>query len=144
MSAAQSRQLGRSELQVPPIGLGTWSIGGLHWGKANDPAAREAITASIQNGVTLIDTAPIYGFGHAEELLGKLSKKAAFVIKSSSQRNVGSNGQRTSERSDAIRILIASEQRLRRVYVDFSSRPSISIKSTGLMRQSPSPILSVP
>lgn len=66
-----SRYLGSSRIELPPIGLGTWAMGGLHWGGNDDGESEAAILASIHHGVTLIDTAPIYGFGHAEELLGR-------------------------------------------------------------------------
>jgi aryl-alcohol dehydrogenase-like predicted oxidoreductase len=71
------RPLGNSGLQVPPIGLGTWAIGGFLWGGTEEKKSEEAILASVQSGVTLIDTAPIYGFGLAEEFIGKTLKEHA-------------------------------------------------------------------
>jgi len=65
------RPLGSSRIEVPPIGLGTWAMGGLYWGGCDDRESEAAIIASIHHGVTLIDTAPIYGFGHAEEVVGR-------------------------------------------------------------------------
>jgi len=56
---------------VSRIGLGTWAIGGWMWGGAHDDAAVETIRKAVESGINLIDTAPVYGFGHSEELVGK-------------------------------------------------------------------------
>ncbi len=58
-------------IETSAIGLGTWAIGGWMWGGTDDDNAVAAIQASIDHGVTLIDTAPIYGFGHSETVVGK-------------------------------------------------------------------------
>lgn len=58
-------------IEISRIGLGTWAIGGWMWGGSNDPAAIETIQRAIDQGITLIDTAPVYGFGHAEEIVGR-------------------------------------------------------------------------
>lgn len=72
----QLRTLGQSSLKVTPIGLGTWVIGGWMWGGIQDNEAIQAITTSVNNGINLIDTAPVYGFGKSEILVGKAIKKA--------------------------------------------------------------------
>jgi aryl-alcohol dehydrogenase-like predicted oxidoreductase len=53
------------------IGLGTWSIGGTMWGGTDEAEAVKTIRAALELGITLIDTAPVYGFGRAEELVGR-------------------------------------------------------------------------
>lgn len=58
-------------LPVSRIGLGTWSIGGWLWGGSDEAEAIGAIHRALDSGVNLIDTAPVYGFGHAEEIVGK-------------------------------------------------------------------------
>lgn len=68
------RRLGKSELNVSVIGLGTWAIGGKFWGHTDEAAAIAAIQKAIDSGVNLIDTAPIYGEGHSEEIIGKAVK----------------------------------------------------------------------
>ena len=68
------RSLGKSEIQTPPIIFGAWAIGGWYWGGANDQQAINAINASIDSGVNAFDTAPVYGFGHSETVLGKALK----------------------------------------------------------------------
>ncbi len=58
-------------LSVSRIGLGTWAIGGWMWGGTDERQSIETIHAAVDRGVTLFDTAPVYGFGRAEEILGK-------------------------------------------------------------------------
>lgn len=68
------RQLGKTDLKVSPVALGTWAIGGKNWGEVNDGDSIRAIHKMIDNGVNFIDCAPTYGMGHAEEVLGKALK----------------------------------------------------------------------
>lgn len=65
------RQLGRSGFEISTIGLGTWAIGGWLWGGQDDTASIEAIHAALDHGVNWIDTAPIYGSGHSEVVVGR-------------------------------------------------------------------------
>ncbi len=59
----------------PRLGLGTWALGGGNdWGDSDPAAAQAAVLAALDEGVSLIDTAPAYGFGRAEELLGRALK----------------------------------------------------------------------
>ncbi len=67
----QQRTLGQSGIEASVVGLGTWAIGGWMWGGADDKQAIAAIQASIDAGVNLVDTAPVYGFGRSEEVVGK-------------------------------------------------------------------------
>ena len=55
---------------VSRIGLGTWAIGG-GWGENNDEDSIKTIQHAVDIGINLIDTAPVYGFGHSEEIVGK-------------------------------------------------------------------------
>ncbi|MGH7784303.1 MAG: aldo/keto reductase, partial [Candidatus Binatia bacterium] len=48
---------------VSRIGLGTWSIGGFNWGGTDEQAAIETIITALEHGITLLDTAPVYGLG---------------------------------------------------------------------------------
>lgn len=70
----QTREIGKSGIEASVIGLGTWAMGGWMWGGTDEKAAIEAIHASLDNGVSLIDTAPAYGLGVSEELVGKAIK----------------------------------------------------------------------
>ena len=68
------RQLGSSDLTISAVTLGAWGIGGFMWGGQDDDDAIAAIRRSIDLGVTTIDTAPVYGTGHSEELVGEAIK----------------------------------------------------------------------
>lgn len=65
------RPIGRSGIEASVIGLGTWAIGGWMWGGTDERRSIAAIQAAVDEGVTLIDTAPAYGQGVAEEIVGK-------------------------------------------------------------------------
>jgi methylglyoxal reductase len=67
----RQRPLGQSGIQASVVGLGTWAIGGWMWGGTDERDAIDAIQASIDSGITLIDTAPAYGLGRSEQILGK-------------------------------------------------------------------------
>ena len=67
----EQRQLGASELKTSVVGVGTWAIGNDFWGKVDDDESVRALQAAIDAGVNLIDTAPAYGAGHAEEVVGR-------------------------------------------------------------------------
>jgi len=75
---------------IPALGMGCWAIGGLYyagdqprgWGKANDKESIAAIHRALDLGVSLFDTAPTYGAGHSEEVLGQAlaSRPQAIVV----------------------------------------------------------------
>jgi aryl-alcohol dehydrogenase-like predicted oxidoreductase len=65
------REIGRSGVKASAVGLGTWAIGGWMWGGTDEAQSIAAIQASLEAGVTLIDTAPAYGLGRSEEIVGK-------------------------------------------------------------------------
>jgi len=68
------REIGSSGLRASAIGLGTWAIGGWMWGGTDEQQSIAAIQGSIDEGVSLIDTAPAYGQGRAEEIVGQAIK----------------------------------------------------------------------
>lgn len=63
--------LGESGLELPAVSFGAWAIGGWLWGGPDDANAIRAIHAAIDAGITCIDTAPTYGMGHSESLVGE-------------------------------------------------------------------------
>ncbi|HNU91760.1 MAG TPA: aldo/keto reductase [Spirochaetota bacterium] len=67
-------RLGRSDIEISKLILGTWAIGGANWGPYDESQAVSAIDEAIDSGITTIDTAPTYGSGHAEELIGRTIK----------------------------------------------------------------------
>ena len=67
----QQRPLGESGIQASVVGFGAWAIGGWTWGGTDEQASIEAIHAFLDAGGNLIDTAPVYGFGRSEQIVGK-------------------------------------------------------------------------
>ena len=71
----KKRRLGESDLYITPIGLGTWALGGGGWrggwGSQDDAVSIAAIHRALDLGVNWIDTAPYYGLGHSEEIVGR-------------------------------------------------------------------------
>src|ERR1700692_2106587 len=73
-----------TSMRVSRVALGTWAIGGWMWGGSNENDAISAIHAALERGINLIDTAPVYGFGRSEEIVGKAlaiggRRKRAFI-----------------------------------------------------------------
>jgi aryl-alcohol dehydrogenase-like predicted oxidoreductase len=71
----RTRRLGRTDLELTTVGLGTWAIGGpdwvFGWGPQDEDAAVRALVAGVRAGINWIDTAAVYGAGRAEELVGR-------------------------------------------------------------------------
>jgi aryl-alcohol dehydrogenase-like predicted oxidoreductase len=68
--------------RISRVGLGTWAMGGWMWGGADDDASIATIHRTLEQGITLIDTAPAYGRGHSEAVVGRalLGKRAGVAI----------------------------------------------------------------
>ena len=63
--------IGDLALKASRIALGTWAMGGWMWGGSDEADSIRTIHAALERGISLIDTAPVYGFGRAEEIVGK-------------------------------------------------------------------------
>lgn len=116
------RKLGDSDLEVSEIGFGAWGIGGApFWSNEGDHPSCKAILKAFDLGINFFDTAPVYGFGHSEELLGKtlkpvrdkviLATKCGLVWDKEQLGAITKNASRTS-------ILKEVEQSLRRLQTD--------------------------
>ena len=74
----QTRTLGRSDLNITPVGYGAWAVGGsgwqFAWGSQDDNDSIAAIHRSLELGVNWIDTAAVYGLGHSEEVVARAVK----------------------------------------------------------------------
>lgn len=123
------RELGRTGLRVSEVGVGAWGIGGAmivnsapgSYGAADDAEAITMLHWAFDQGINFIDTAPSYGFGHSEELIGQAVKgrRDAVII----ETKVGEhhvNGQQAWDFSPAFvrRALDESLRRLQTDYVD--------------------------
>lgn len=71
----QTRQLGKSDLKITPLGIGAWAMGGagwaFSWGPQDDNDSIAATRAGLDAGLNWIDTAAVYGLGHSEEVVGR-------------------------------------------------------------------------
>ncbi|HKN35565.1 MAG TPA: aldo/keto reductase [Terriglobales bacterium] len=117
------RKLGNSDLEITPIGIGAWAIGGGGWygsmGPQNEAESAPAIHAMLDHGVNWIDTAALYGLGHSEEVVahalqGRSPRPYVFTKCErvwDSERNVGA-----SLKADSIRR--ECEASLRRLKTD--------------------------
>ncbi len=78
------RKIGSTQIEASVIGFGTWGIGGWMWGGVREADSIRAIHAAREHGINLVDTAPMYGLGRAEELVGKAirGRRGEFVIAS--------------------------------------------------------------
>ena len=68
-------RLGARGPMVSTVGFGAWAIGGRNWGPTDDAVSLRALHAAWDRGVTLIDTADVYGFGHSEELIARVVRE---------------------------------------------------------------------
>lgn len=120
----QYRLLGRTGLRVSEIGLGTWAMGGpteidgkpIGWGPADDAQSLRALARARELGVNCFDTADVYGFGHAEELLGRAFDgrwEGCYVA--TKVGNVRAPGARTEKNFSREYIQRACEESLRRL-----------------------------
>ena len=70
----QTRQLGKTDLLITPIGFGAWAIGGewrFGWGPQDDVESLGAIRQAVSKGINWVDTAPAYGLGHSEDVVAR-------------------------------------------------------------------------
>jgi len=110
-----------TDLTVSRIGLGTWAIGGWMWGGSEEAESIKTIQAAIARGITLIDTAPVYGFGRSEEIVGKalasdgLRNRVVIATKAGLDWRDGQPFRSASRR----RILAEVENSLRRLRTDY-------------------------
>lgn len=119
----KTRKLGNSDLELTVIGLGTWAQGGagwkFSWGPQDDDQSIAAIHQAVDSGINWIDTAAVYGLGHAEEVVGKAIKGMSDppVIATKCSRNWDSEGNIVKiQTRDSIRQEV--ENSLRRLQVE--------------------------
>jgi len=101
------------------IALGTWAIGGWMWGGSDENNAIKTIQAALDSGINVIDTAPVYGFGRAEEIVGKALAegrrgKAIIATKVGLEWRNG----KLSRNSSPERLRVELEDSLRRLQID--------------------------
>jgi len=112
-----------TEMNVSRIALGTWAIGGWMWGGTEERESIRTIHAALDKGINLIDTAPVYGFGVSEEIVGKAIEERGHREKAFIATKVGlewHNGSvsRNSSRDRIRKEVQDSLRRLRTDYID--------------------------
>lgn len=107
-------------LRPSRIGLGTWAMGGWMWGGADDDAAIATIARALDAGITLIDTAPAYGQGHSEEVVGRAlsGRRERVTVATKVGLRWDDRGDVTRDAS-AARIQQEVEDSLRRLRTDY-------------------------
>lgn len=106
---------------VSRVGLGTWAIGGSEWGEVSEGDAIATCLAIFEHGINLIDTAPIYGRGRAEEIVGKAMRQGGgrerFYI--ATKAGLEWNARGVFANSDPVRLRSEFEDSLRRLETDY-------------------------
>jgi aryl-alcohol dehydrogenase-like predicted oxidoreductase len=118
----QTRNLGFTDLNLTTVGLGTWAMGGeweWGWGPQDDAESIAAIRRGLELGVNWIDTAPAYGLGHSEEVVGRAitGRRDEVIIATKCGRAWGKEG-RLFGRLTAGSVRREAEASLRRLNVD--------------------------
>jgi aryl-alcohol dehydrogenase-like predicted oxidoreductase len=119
----QHRKLGNSDLEITPLGVGAWAMGGsgwaFGWGEQDDNESIGAIRAALDRGINWIDTAAVYGLGHSEEVVAKALQRVSNrpYIFTKCERRWDENGKIfPSLKADSIRK--ECEASLRRLKID--------------------------
>jgi aryl-alcohol dehydrogenase-like predicted oxidoreductase len=105
------------------IGLGTWAIGGWMWGGTNERKSIDTILSALEKGINLIDTAPVYGFGKSEEIVGRAiaeyRQRERIVLSSKTGLEwKGDNVFRNASKQRLMKEIDDSLKRLRTDYID--------------------------
>src|SRR6267143_5659153 len=110
-----------TELTVSRVGLGTWAIGGWMWGGTDEEESIATIHAAVDRGITLIDTAPAYGFGRSEEIVGKAIAEARLRSRVLIATKVGLEWKdgKVFRNASRTRLLQEVEDSLRRLRTDY-------------------------
>ena len=112
-----------TSLKVSPVAIGTWAIGGWMWGGTDEAESVSTIRAALEHGINIIDTAPVYGFGRSEEIVGRAIAEARVrsgVLIATKAGLEWEDGRvfRNASRARIMREIEDSLRRLRTDYID--------------------------
>ena len=106
-----------TSLKVSPVAIGTWAIGGWMWGGTDEAESIATIRAAFEHGINIVDTAPVYGFGHSEEIVGAAiaegGRRSDVLI--ATKAGLQWDGGRVARNASRGRILREVEDSLRRL-----------------------------
>jgi aryl-alcohol dehydrogenase-like predicted oxidoreductase len=110
-----------TSFKVSPVAIGTWAIGGWMWGGTDEAQSIATIQAAFEHGINLVDTAPVYGFGRSEEIVGRAIAESGLRSQVIIATKVGLQwqGGRVSRNGSRARILREVEDSLRRLRTDY-------------------------
>ncbi|MFW5961709.1 MAG: aldo/keto reductase [bacterium] len=112
------RNLGNSNLEISAVGLGTWAYGDDTFGEVDDRQSIRAIKAAVDSGINLIDTAPAYGAGHAEKVVGQAIEGIRDKVVIATKCGVHREGQKYVNDLTPKRIRKEIEDSLRRLNIE--------------------------
>ena len=113
-------KIGDPDVVASRIALGTWAIGGWMWGGSDVPSALRTIEAATDHGITMIDTAPVYGFGLAEEIVGRaLAPNGRKRILIATKCGLEWHGEKVRRNASLTRIREEIEDSLKRLQTDY-------------------------
>jgi aryl-alcohol dehydrogenase-like predicted oxidoreductase len=110
-----------TSLRVSPVAIGTWAIGGWMWGGTDEAESVATIRAAFEHGINLVDTAPAYGFGRSEEIVGKAIAEGRFRsdVLIATKAGLQWDGGKVSRNASRARIMREVEDSLRRLRTDY-------------------------
>jgi aryl-alcohol dehydrogenase-like predicted oxidoreductase len=110
-----------TSLRVSPVAIGTWAIGGWMWGGTDEAESIATIRAAFEHGINLVDTAPVYGFGRSEEIVGKAIAESGLRsnVLIATKAGLQWEGERVSRNASRARIMREVEESLRRLRTDY-------------------------
>jgi aryl-alcohol dehydrogenase-like predicted oxidoreductase len=110
-----------TSLKVSRVAIGTWAIGGWMWGGTDEAQSVATIRAALEHGINVIDTAPVYGFGRSEEIVGRAIAEAGLRSRVHIATKVGLawEGGRVFRNASRARIMREVEDSLRRLRSDY-------------------------
>jgi aryl-alcohol dehydrogenase-like predicted oxidoreductase len=120
----KKRRLGNTGLELSTMGLGSWAIGGggwqFAWGPQDDTESVAAIHRALDSGINWIDTAPVYGLGHSEEVVGRAVKgrRSKVILATKCSRVWEPGGATIGHRLKAESVRLEIEASLRRLQTD--------------------------
>src|SRR6476646_8606073 len=117
----QLTEIPGTTVKVSPVAIGTWAIGGWMWGGSDEAESIATIRAALEHGINIVDTAPIYGFGRSEEIVGKAiaeSRLRSNVV-IATKTGLQWEGDRVARNASRARIMREVEDSLRRLQTDY-------------------------
>jgi aryl-alcohol dehydrogenase-like predicted oxidoreductase len=110
-----------TSLKVSPVAIGTWAIGGWMWGGTDEAESVATIRTAFERGINIVDTAPVYGFGRSEEIVGKAIAEGGLRsdVLIATKAGLQWDGGRVSRNASRARIMREVEESLRRLRTDY-------------------------